>query len=188
MKKIANKEIDKRAPGLSVAHADTADTATNADTADTADTATNADAVGGQALANIAVARSANPGGPACDPTSATLVNCATVNMTLPHEGRVLLIGTAGQVAFNSATTAESCLFPVNSVDSGGSVHVGNQYTPTPTGATAVNFPNGFSNTTVTNPVPAGAHAFSLACSESNSDVEFVGAQITALLVAGLIS
>jgi len=176
---ISKKKV-KLAPGLSVAHADTAD---RADTAGSADTAANADAVGGQALANIAVARSVNPGGPACDPTSSTLVNCATVNMTLPHEGRVLLIGTAGQVAFNNAQTAGDCLFRVDGVNSGGSVHVGNQYAPTPTGATATNFPNGFSNTVVTNPVPAGDHAFSLACSESASDVEFVGPQISALLV-----
>ena len=174
VKKIADKEIAKKAPGLSVAHADTADTA---------DTATNANAVGGQALANIAVARSVNPGGPACDPTSATLVNCATVNMTLPHEGRVLLLGTAGQIAFTAAGTQGDCLFRVDGVNSGGSVHVGNQYVPTPVGATAPNFPNGFSNTVVTDPVPAGDHAFSLACSESAADVAFVGPQISAVLV-----
>jgi len=41
-KKVANKQIKKKAPGLSVLHAQTADTATTATTADTATTATTA--------------------------------------------------------------------------------------------------------------------------------------------------
>ena len=180
VKNIAKNQVNALAPGLSVKHAGTA---TSADTAKRADAATNADALGGQALENIVTARSVSPGGPACDPSSSTLVVCASLDMTLPHEGRVLLIGTAGQVAFNNAQTAGDCLFRVDGVNSGGSVHVGNQYAPTPTGATATNFPNGFANTVVTDPVGAGPHTFALACSESNGDVEFAGPQLSAVLV-----
>lgn len=182
-KKKVNKIITNRAPGLDVAHAKSADSAKSADTAKRADVATDADKVGGQGLQSISIARSVNPGGPACDPTSATFVDCATLSMTLPHEGQVLLIGTAGQVAFNNAQTQGDCLFRVDGANSGGSVHVGNQYAPTPTGANSTQFPNGFANTAVVGPVSAGAHSFSLACSETTSDIEFVGPQLSAVLV-----
>src|SRR5262249_11463895 len=138
---------------------------------------------GGQTLDNIVTARSVNPGGPACDPTSATFINCVSLDMTLPHQGNVLLIGTAGQVAFTNAQTQGDCLFRVDGVNSGGSVHVGNQYAPTPTGVTSVQFPNGFANQNVVGPVSAGAHTFALACSETTGDIEFVGPQLSAVLV-----
>jgi hypothetical protein len=173
-KNIAKNQVNALAPGLSVKHANTAGSA---------DTAKDANALGGVELKNIVTARSVNPGGPACDPSSATFINCASLDMTLPHEGRVLLTGTAGQVAFNNAQTQGDCLFRVDGVNSGGAVHVGNQYAPTPTGATSTQFPNGFASTAVVGPVSAGAHTFALACSETTSDIEFVGPQLSAVLV-----
>ena len=134
VKKIAKNQVNTLAPGLSVKRAGSA---------------ANADSLGGQTLANIAVARSDTPGAQ-CDPTSAALIDCATVNLTLPHEGRVLLIGTAGQIAFNNAQTAGNCLFRIDGVNSGGAVTIGNQYAPAVTGAGARAFPNGFANTRVT--------------------------------------
>jgi hypothetical protein len=177
VKSISKNQVNALAPGLSVKHA------TTAGTADTAKKATDADALGGVKLENISVAKSVNPGGPACDPSSTTFINCASLDMTLPHEGRVLLTGTAGQVAFNNAQTQGDCLFRVDGVNSGGAVHVGNQYAPTPTGATSVQFPNGFASTAVVGPVSAGAHTFALACSETTTDIEFVGPQLSAVLV-----
>jgi hypothetical protein len=173
VKSIAKNQVNTLAPGLSVKHANTAGSA---------DTAKQADALSPQALANIVVARSDTPGAQ-CDPSSTTPVVCATVNMTLPHEGRVLLIGTAGQIAFNNAQTAGNCLFRVDGVNSGGSVQMGNQYAPTPTGAAGRTFPNGFATTVVTDPVSAGQHSFALACNETNADVEFEAPQISAALV-----
>ena len=174
-KKIAKNQVNKLAPGLTVARANTAGTA---------DKAKDADALGGVSLNNIAVARSATPGGQ-CDPTSTTFVNCATVDLTLPHEGRVLLVGTAGQIAFNAGNASGDCLFRVDGVNSGGAVRIGNQFTPTAgvTGVAARGFPNGFSNTVVTDPVSAGAHSFTIACNEATADVEFEGPQISAVLV-----
>jgi hypothetical protein len=177
VKNISKNQVTSLAPGLSVKHANTAGSA------DTAKRATDADALGGQALANVVTARSVSPGGPACDPSSAAFVNCASLDMTLPHEGRVLLVGTAGQVAFSNAQTQGDCLFRVDGVNSGGSVHVGNQYVPTPTGATSTQFPNGFANTVVTGSVSAGPHTFALACSETTGDIEFAGPQLSAVLV-----
>jgi len=164
------------APGLAVASAKSADTAKRADVA------TNADALGGQALGNIVVARSDTPGAQ-CDPTNTTPIVCATVNMTLPHEGRVLLIGTAGHVAFGGAQSAGNCLFRIDGVNSGGSVQIGNNFTPVNTGVAARTFPDGFATTVVTDPVSAGAHTFALACNEVDADAEFQSPQLTAALV-----
>jgi hypothetical protein len=103
--------------------------------------------------------------------------------MTLPHEGRVLLIGTAGQYAFTNATTAGNCLFRVDGVNSGGSMEVGNQTLPAEFGPTNRIKADGFSTTVVTAPVSAGPHTFALACNELEADIEFESPAISALLV-----
>jgi hypothetical protein len=111
------------------------------------------------------------------------LIDCATLNLNLPHEGRVLLIGSAGQIAFNNAQTQGDCLLRVDGVNSGGAVHVGNQYAITSLPANAQQYSNGFSTMVVTDPVPAGEHSFSLACSQAVSDVAYTGPQVTAVLL-----
>jgi hypothetical protein len=171
VKKIADKEIAKKAPGLSVAHADTA---------------ANADAVGGQSLANIAIARSDPTTGAQCDPNSMTFVPCADVTMTLPHEGRVLLVGTGAQYAFNGSVTQGNCRMLTDGVALGGSViGLGNQTEPTTgvTGAANRGYADGFSTTLVTDPVSAGPHTFALQCNETDTDVEFENPQISAALL-----
>jgi hypothetical protein len=172
-KKIARNQVNKLAPGLSVRRAETAARA---------DVAGNADALGGHSLSNIVVARSETPGAQ-CDPNSTTLIDCVTVNMTLPHEGRVVLIGTAGHVAFGGAQSAGNCLFRVDGVNSGGSVTIGNNFAPVNTGVNARAFPDGFATTVVTGPVSAGAHTFGMACNETDADAEFQSPAITAALV-----
>ena len=179
VKNISKNQVNALAPGLSVKHANTAG---SADTAKRADVSSNTDAIGGVELKDIAVAKSANPGAQ-CDPNSTTLIDCVTLNLTLPHEGRVLLIGTAGQVAFGGAQAAGNCLFRVDGVNSGGSVQSGNNFAPVNTGVNARAFPDGFATTVVTDPVSAGAHTFGLACNETDADVEFQSPQITAALV-----
>jgi hypothetical protein len=173
VKKIANNRVNALAPGLSVRRAETAARA---------DTAASADALGGQTLGNIVVARSVTPGAQ-CDPNSATLIVCATLNMTLPHEGRVLLIGTAGHVAFGGAQSAGNCLFRVDGVNSGGSVVIGNNFAPVNTGVNARAFPDGFATSVVTDPIGAGAHTFELACNETDADAEFQSPAVSAALV-----
>lgn len=172
-KNIAKNQVNALAPGLSVKHAGTAGTA---------DTAKDANALGGVALKDITVAKSANPGAQ-CDPNSATFVDCATVDLTLPHEGRVMLIGTAAQIAFTNAQTSGDCLFRVDGVNSGGAVRIGNQYAPAVIGVGARNFGNGFATTVVTDPIAAGAHEFKLVCDEVNADVEFESPALVAALV-----
>jgi hypothetical protein len=105
------------------------------------------------------------------------------VDLTLPHEGRVLLIGSAAQIAFNNAQTSGDCLFRVDGANSGGATRIGNQYTPAVTSTAARSFGNGFVTTVVTDPIAAGAHEFKLVCDEVNADVEFESPALVAALV-----
>jgi hypothetical protein len=173
VKNISKNQVNALAPGLSVKHANTAGTA---------DTAKDANALGGVDLKNVVVAKSDNPGAQ-CDPTGGTPIDCATVDLTLPHEGRVLLIGTGGQIAFTNAQTAVDCLFRIDGVNSGGAVRIGNQFAPAVTGVGARDFPNGFTTTSVTGPLDAGAHQFKLVCSEAHADAEVEAPQLTVALV-----
>jgi hypothetical protein len=180
-KNIAKNQISALAPTLSVKHANTAG---SADTAKRADAATNADALGGVALKDVAVARSDPTTGGVCDPSSTTFVTCASVTLNAPHDGRVLLIGTAGQYSFDGSTSQGNCRMTVDGVAQGGSfVSVGNPAATTLSGASNRTYANGLATTFVTNPVGAGAHTFTLECNSVDSDVEFESAQISAALV-----
>jgi hypothetical protein len=173
-KRQANAQITRRAPGLSVAHANTAGRAADAD------------AVGGQPLATIAVGRSDPTTGGQCDPTSTTFVLCADVSVDLPHAGRVLLIGTGAQYAFSTGVTQGNCRLTTDGDALGGSVvGLGNQTDPSPgvTGADNRGYARGFSTTIVTDPVSAGSHSFGLQCNENDGDVEFENPQISAVLL-----
>src|SRR5215211_2859276 len=77
-KKQARKQIKKLAPGLSVAHADTADsadTAGSADTANRADTATNAEALSGNTVVGE---------GDLDGPGTVTNSSCTTISEPVP--------------------------------------------------------------------------------------------------------
>jgi hypothetical protein len=170
-KAIADSRIKAAAPGLSVA------------SAKKADLATNADAVGGQSLANIAIGRSDPTTGAQCDPNSSTFVTCSDVDVTLPHEGRVLLTGTGGQYAFNAGVTQGTCRLTTDGNSLGNSViSLGNQTDASAgvTGAGNRGYARGFATTIVTGPVSAGAHNFALQCNETDADVEFENPQISA--------
>jgi hypothetical protein len=170
-KAIADSRIKAAAPGLSVA------------SAKKADLATNADAVGGQSLANIVIGRSDPTTGAQCDPNSSTFVTCSDVDVTLPHEGRVLLTGTGGQYAFNAGVTQGTCRLTTDGNSLGNSViSLGNQTDASAgvTGAANRGYARGFATTIVTGPVSAGAHNFALQCNETDADVEFENPQISA--------
>jgi hypothetical protein len=180
VKNISKNQVNALAPGLSVKHANTAG---SADTAKRADVATNADALGGQPLANIATARSDPTTGGACDPNGTTFISCASVDVNLPHEGRALLIGTGAQYAFTLSVTQGNCRMTLDGVALGGSfVSLGNQTDPSAgvVGSANRGYGHGFSTTMVTDPVSAGPHTFGLECNETDSDVEFENAQISA--------
>jgi hypothetical protein len=102
VKKIARKQINKLAPGLSVASADTANSADTADSANTADSAktadsantanraSNAGALQGASLASIAAGNDAFISD--CNPNTAAYVQCGNVQLTLAREAKVLVI------------------------------------------------------------------------------------------------
>ena len=84
VKKITTKQIDKLAPGLSVANAETADTATSADTADsanTADTATSATQAQNASTANGVKPVKVNFAAPSSTPAT-TFVDQGGVKIT----------------------------------------------------------------------------------------------------------
>jgi hypothetical protein len=172
VKNISKNQVNALAPGLSVKHAKTADSATNAD------------AVGGQSLANIVTGRSDPTTGAQCDPQTTSFVECASVDVTLPHAGRVLLIGTGGQYAFNVSVTQGTCRLTSDGSSLGGSVvSLGNQTDPSPGvfGAANRGYARGFTTTIVTDSISAGAHTFALQCNETDADVEFENPQISAV-------
>ncbi|HET8975618.1 MAG TPA: hypothetical protein VFN15_03225 [Solirubrobacterales bacterium] len=171
VKNIAKNQVNKLAPGLSVARADAA---------------ANADAVGGQSLANIATARSDPTTGGQCDPNSTAFAACASVDLNLPHQGRVLLLGTGAQYAFNAGVTQGTCRLTLDGAALGGSsVVLGNQTDASPgvTGAANRGYARGFSTTIVTDPVSSGPHSFGLECNETDADVEFENPQMTAAVL-----
>ena len=178
---IAKNQINALAPTLSVKRATTAG---SADTAKRADAATNADALGGVALKDVAVARSDPSTGGVCDPGTTTFITCASVTVNVPHDGRVLLIGTAGQYSFDGTTVQGDCRMTVDGAAQGGSfVSVGNPTATTLSGAGNRTYANGFATTIVTDPVGAGARTFTLECNSVDGDIEFESAQISAALV-----
>ena len=171
VKKIAKNQVNKLAPGLKVGSAGRAD---------------NADAVGGQPLANIVTGRSDPTTGAQCDPNSTTFVTCSDVEVNLPHAGRVLLIGTGAQYAFNVSVTQGTCRLTADGNSLGASVvSLGNQTDPSPGvfGAANRGYGRGFTTTIVTDALAAGAHSFAMQCNETDPDVEFENPQLSAVVL-----
>ncbi len=170
VKKIADKEIAKKAPDLSVAHANTADTAT---------TANNANAVGGASLDSLTLGRSATG---SCDPTSSTFVGCGNVSLTLPRAERVLVVADAGFDGNNSgAAYRGGCRLQADGTTVGATASPGSTdglgvgFNANDQGATGVN--------AVTNVLAAGAHDLTLQCNELGGNIEYSENSISALAV-----
>ena len=157
---IAKDEIKKAAPGLAVA------------------SAKNADAVDGVSEEALTLGRSGND--LICDPTSTTFLGCTEADLSMPRAGRVLVIGTGGQV---STTTpgAGDCRIEVDGAP------VGAAPTIEPGEAATINTSNeaenGFAITQVTPPLGAGAHAFVLACNETAANTRIFDATISAVMI-----
>jgi hypothetical protein len=140
--------------------------------------AANADTVGGLAPGQFSVAGSGFKEA-VCDPSSATFVNCTSVELNLPHSGQVVLVGAGGQNSF--AGVAEgTCEFSVDGVLSDTpAVDPGESATDN----TSEGAQNGFALTSVTGSLPAGKHTFALACNQRGGDFEAHDTTISAQLV-----
>lgn len=167
VRSLANQQINKKAPKLSVANAKHAD---------------DADTVAGEALNTFTIGRSTTG---ACDPASAAFVDCGTVQLNLPRNGRVLIVATAGFDGANSnAGYRGDCRLTAD-----GTV-VGAQISNGAAGVGAVqgvgfngNSQAGTALSAVTGPLKAGTHDFALTCNQAGGSVEFSNNSVSALMV-----
>ena len=156
------------------AHATNADNATNATTAQNA---ANADTVGGIGPDALTIGRSALG---SCEP-GAAFTNCTTVNLSMPRPGRVLLNAGGQWHSDDAAGTSVRGLCrinldgnPLTGVTEEGSLSQqtdGNQEQAL-AGVTAV-----------TGVLPAGDHAFTVACSDDVGDMDFTDVRLSAVLL-----
>jgi hypothetical protein len=118
-----------------------------------------------------------------CDPSTEIFVSCASTGpINLPTSGRVLLVGASSWDNDNEglAPNSGTCLLSVDGNEVSPDVDFGE--------ATSVHtIGNGGSVavTTVTGPLSAGAHTFSLECNETNADVFLTDSTLSAVLLGG---
>jgi hypothetical protein len=164
----------------SAANADSAATAanaTNADSATNASQAANADTVGGIGPDALTIGRSALGG---CEP-GVGFADCASVTLSMPRAGRVLVTAGGQWHSDNPAGTSVRGLCRIN-LD-------GSAFTsPTEEGSlsqqTDGNQEQALSGiTVVTGALPAGDHTFTVACSDDVGDMDFTDVRLSAVLL-----
>jgi hypothetical protein len=138
---------------------------------------------GPQGVAGPTFGRSATG---SCDPTSGVFVVCATTgSITLPSAGRVLLVGTS-QWHNNADPGPNSGVCRLAVDGAGGGVNgPGNVLFGELTQTHSLNRHGSVSTVSVTDPLPAGAHTFTLECSQGDADVVLTGSTIAAVLLGG---
>jgi hypothetical protein len=162
------------------ANADTAASAahaTNADNATNAAQAGNADTVGGIAPGSLTIGRSVLDG---CEP-GAEFANCASVVLSMPHAGRVLV--TSGG-HWNSDSAAGTSVRGQCRLERNGNAltlatqegSLSHQTDDTHEEALA-------GITVVTGVLPAGDHTFGIACSQNAGDMDFTDVRLSAVLL-----
>jgi hypothetical protein len=173
---LKGADVDESTLGQvpSAANADNAATAANATNATNA---TNADTVGGIGADALTIGRS-DLGG--CEPGTA-FADCASVTLSMPRAGRVLLNSGGQWHSDNAAGTSVRGLCRIN-LD--GSPFSG----PTEEGSlsqqTDGNQEQALSGITlVTGVLPAGDHTFVVACSDDVGDMDFTDVRLSAVLL-----
>jgi hypothetical protein len=175
VKKIANKQIDKRAPDLSVASAESAD---NAATADSATTAQSAARLAGLAPGSINVASQGFGGGSGCDPGTDTV--CASTQLQQPRRSDVLVLA-AGTFWGNAGATGRCTVDLVNPAEPSVQIEVG-QATATHTSSDSG---DGFSLPHLFQDVPAGSRTFQLKCNQETGDLHISASRVVAVRLSG---
>jgi hypothetical protein len=165
---IAKDEINKAAPGLSVANATNATNAQNAQ---------NANALSGVGLNSVVTGASDSLGG--CDPNSITFVSCASVTLDLPRAGRVLGWADIQWHSDSAAPTRAECQMRVD----GGAIGHGMFFGEAVTGNTSALHERGVGGNFITSNLSAEPHTFSLDCNEPDSDIDIDQAAISVLLL-----
>jgi hypothetical protein len=152
-----------------------AETANSAKTADSAKNADNANAVNGVSEAQFTLGRSAKG---SCNPTDATKVACASVSLTLPRAGRVLVVANSMWHSNFAGIARGSCNVAVDGNDLSGDVfpgQVSNNSDSTHESSLGVNF--------VSDSVASGAHTFALTCNQLQNDIQFNESFISAVMI-----
>jgi hypothetical protein len=200
VKKIAVKQIRKLAPELSVANADTANsakTANSAESAKTANSANNSSALQGASLASIAAGNDAFISD--CNPNTETFVQCGGSNggaqLTLARESKVLVIygwrwsddATSDGIALGTCQTTR------NGAATSGAITMGEglNWPPDPAPDPEIHQHTGGSFdyagppvVDVVGPLQPGTHRFGLRCNdELSGDMRYTGIRIAALVM-----
>jgi hypothetical protein len=189
--KISDKKITARAPGLSVASANTAgsantaksadtaksaNTAKSADTANTATNAGNANTVGGVPATALTIGRSNQ----VLDCFGDTGYTCAAVTLSMPRAGRVLLVSQLPMHADADASSA-SCHLTLNGTELPDTTTTPGILQDTDSDQDSETANGGV--TVVTNVVPAGDNTFTQVCSDTGGNPHFRRSSLSAVLL-----
>lgn len=171
----------------SALRATSADRAATAGLADRATIADTAAALGDAAAATLTIARSAADPDGTCHPEDTVdkpFLDCASVALTLPRAGRVLLVGAGGvgKAATNVPFVA-GCRLEADDAEVAGSMAHGGQDFDTTPGMHFASTPFGIATTAVTGVLAAGPHTFAFACQQADPDAVVADAKISALMV-----
>ena len=169
-------------------HAAQADRATSAVLADRARSADSALALSDAGAAGLTIARSAADADGTChpeDPVAKPFLDCASVTMTLPRAGRVLLVGAGGVGKGGTGVPfVAGCRLEADDAGVAGSLAYGGEDFDTTPGMHFGATPFGIATTAVTDVLGAGAHTFAFACQQADPDALVVDAKISALMVS----
>ena len=147
-----------------------------ASTADNSSTAANSTQLGGEGPAAFKDA-AASAYDTLCDPAG-TLQDCVTVTIDLPHAGPVQLTAAGGYETFAGAAEG-TCQFRIDGgLAATPALNPGNTTSDITTDTANI----GLAMTTVTGNLPAGNHAFALACNQTTGDMEYNDTTISAML------
>jgi hypothetical protein len=193
---IADQEIAGKAPGLSVSHASTAGNADRAGTATSADragSAVNADRAKDADQAAFADNSggvdgkddfelqpfAAGDSGDGCDPSSSTFVTCESVTMGVPANSQIVLIGDVGWFTASGSNSGVCRLTADGS-------QVGDVALPgLNAGLTDTTHQLGAGLNAIAGPLSFGSHTFALQCNQTQGDISFPGAWLSAIKVGG---
>jgi hypothetical protein len=153
----------------------TAKDADHAINADVATTAGNANAVNGVGQAQFTVGRSAIG---SCDPSGASFVDCASVAFTLPRVGRVLVVADSTWHSTSMGIAKGTCEVALDGTNASGDVTPGqlqNNTDATHNASVGANL--------ITDSLPAGSHTFTFRCNQTQNDMIFDRAFISAVMI-----
>ena len=112
---------------------------------------------------------------------------CASVDLTMPRAGRVLVVGDGFAVAsgLDDGVGPGSGSDPATSVQGTCSLHVDNASLTRSSSQKMLtaDATDGLSITTVTAPLAAGTHTFALRCLEEDGDIDWGQSRITAVML-----